>query len=148
MSQASLHFNTMMIVIPGTFKLRLETRNRRREHNRRSKRSHARKLDGVALLKTELPRRVSKSFNHAIIWLRKLFDNLRNFWTKECKTGINDTKFMYFLAIWNVFFFLVYMFLCHFYLMFLHQIFNQSILIAQRNLLLESLLLRGNSNRF
>ena len=38
--------------------------------------------------------RVSKIFNHAITQLRKLFKNLRKFWTNECETGKTGTNFM------------------------------------------------------
>ena len=40
--------------------------------------------------------RVSKSWNHAITQLRKIFENLRKFWTNEPKTGKTGTNFMYF----------------------------------------------------
>ena len=39
--------------------------------------------------------RVSKSCNHAITRLPKIFENLRNFLTNERETGKNGTNFMY-----------------------------------------------------
>ena len=40
------------------------------------------------------PVRVSKSCNHTIIWLRKIFENLCKFWTNERKTGKKGTNFL------------------------------------------------------
>ena len=39
--------------------------------------------------------RVSKSCNHAITRLRKIFENLRKFWTNERETKKNGTNFIY-----------------------------------------------------
>ena len=39
--------------------------------------------------------RVSKSCNHAITWLRKIFENLRKFWNNARKTRKNSTNFIY-----------------------------------------------------
>ena len=39
--------------------------------------------------------RESKSCNHAIAQLHKIFENLRKFWTNERKTGKTGTNFMY-----------------------------------------------------
>ena len=73
--------------------------------------------------------RVSKSCNHAITRLRKIFENLRKFWTNERETG--KTKIMYLSQFDKVF--QLSQVLCNFYSMFLCKNFNQSILIAQKN---------------
>ena len=39
--------------------------------------------------------RVLKVVNHVITWLRKMFKNLRKFWTSERETETTGTSFMY-----------------------------------------------------
>ena len=89
--------------------------------------------------------RVSKSCNHAIIWLRKLFMNLRKFWTKN-QNRKNWHQFCVFDPNWKLF--LVSHVLCHFNACFSANFSISAILIAQQNLLLESLLSRPNAWRW
>ena len=79
--------------------------------------------------------RVPKSCNHAITQLRKIFEKLRKSWTKEQEKK-NWHEFHVFVITWV---FPVSHVLGHFFSMFLGNILKQSICIAQKKLLLESL---------
>ena len=80
---------------------------------------------------------VSKSCNHDIILLRKIFDNLRKFWTKECKTGKTGTIFMCLSQLDKVFL------VSHVFMSFLRHVSAQDFQSAHfdcaKKLLLESL---------
>ena len=100
--------------------------------------SLVRNVIGRSKMYTCLWIRVSKSCNHEITWLHKIFENLSRYSNNERKPGNlavivciphNLTKFL----------FLVSHVLCHFYHMFLCKNFKQSNLIVKDNLLLKSL---------
>ena len=89
--------------------------------------------------------RVSKSCNHAITRLHNIFENLLKFWTKERKTGITGTNFMYLSQFDNLFF----SFTCFLMFCVMHvsaQNFQSVHFDAQKNLLVENLRLCGPNN--
>ena len=47
--------------------------------------------------------RISKSCNNAMTQLRKIFENLHNFWANERETRKNGTKFIYLSKFYKAF---------------------------------------------
>ena len=78
--------------------------------------------------------RFSKSCNCAVARLLKMCENIRKIVTNECQTGKNGTNFIFLSKLDKVF-----MLSWHFLCMSLRKIFNQKLLAARKNYILESL---------
>ena len=76
--------------------------------------------------------RISESCNNAITQLRKIFENLHNFWANERETRKNGTNFIYLSKFYKAFL------NSNILMSFLMHVQSQH-LIAQKNLLLDSL---------